>query len=183
MMRDKKVPIYEPGLDVIFKRNIEAERLIFTTDLKKAVENSDIIFLALPTPPGADGSADLSFVLDVSEKIAKMMTEYKVIVNKSTVPVGTAEKTTNVIKQHTNIDFDVVSNPEFLREGFAVEDFLKPDRVVVGTTSEKAKKILEKLYKPYIRSGNPLIFMDEKSSELTKYASNSFLATKNNFYE
>ena len=181
MMRDKKVPIYEPGLDVIFKRNIEAERLIFTTDLKKAVENSDIIFLALPTPPGADGSADLSFVLDVSEKIAKMMTEYKVIVNKSTVPVGTAEKTTNVIKQHTNIDFDVVSNPEFLREGFAVEDFLKPDRVVVGTTSEKAKKILEKLYKPYIRSGNPLIFMDEKSSELTKYASNSFLATKITF--
>jgi UDPglucose 6-dehydrogenase len=180
-MKNGEVPIYEPHLDVIFERNIKQNRLTFTTDLKSAVEHSEIIFLALPTPPGEDGSADLSYVLGVADELGKIMTDYKVIVDKSTVPVGTAEKVHDAIAKHAKVDFDVVSNPEFLREGFAVDDFLKPDRVVIGTTSEKARQIMKELYKPFVRQGNPIIFMDEKSAELTKYAANSFLATKITF--
>ncbi len=181
MMKNGKVPIYEPHLDVLFERNIKHDRLHFTTDLAEAIKDAKIIFLALPTPPGEDGSADLSYVLSAAKDIAKLLTEYTVIVDKSTVPVGTADKVTAVIKHETDIEFDVVSNPEFLREGFAVDDFLKPDRVVIGTSSEKARDIMEELYKPYVRQGNPIIFMDEKSAELTKYAANSFLATKITF--
>ncbi|MFT4662911.1 MAG: UDPglucose 6-dehydrogenase [Patiriisocius sp.] len=181
LMKNGIIPIYEPHLDTIFKRNINAGRLIFTTDLKSAIDVSDIIFLALPTPPGEDGSADLSYILDVADQLGKMITEYKVIIDKSTVPVGTADKVTAAISKNTEIDFDVVSNPEFLREGFAVDDFMKPDRVVIGTDSDRARKVLEDLYKPFVRQGNPIIFMDEKSAELTKYAANSFLATKITF--
>ncbi|MDR9417905.1 UDP-glucose dehydrogenase family protein [Gracilimonas sp.] len=180
-MRAGEVPIYEPGLKPLFDRNIRENRLSFTTDLKSAVEQSEIIFLCLPTPPGADGQADLSFVLQVAEELGEMITEYKVIVNKSTVPVGTADKVRETIASKTNIPFDVVSNPEFLREGAAVNDFRKPERVVVGTQSERAQKLMEKLYTPYLKSGNPLIVMDERSSELTKYAANSLLATKITF--
>ena len=180
-MQDGIVPIYEPHLDSLFHRNIKAGRLKFTTNLKEAIDNSLVIFLALPTPPGEDGSADLSYILGVADELGKIITEYKVIVDKSTVPVGTAEKVRLAISKNTKVEFDVVSNPEFLREGFAVDDFLKPDRVVIGTTSDKAKKVMEDLYKPYVRSGNPIIFMDEKSAELTKYAANAFLATKITF--
>lgn len=180
-MRNGEVPIYEPHLDVIFERNINADRIKFTTDLKSAVDHAEIIFLALPTPPGEDGSADLSYVLDVAEKLGEIMTEYKVIVDKSTVPVGTAEKVEAAIKQKATVKFAVVSNPEFLREGFAVDDFLNPDRVVIGTEDERAVKIMTELYQPFIRDGHPLIVMDEKSAELTKYAANSFLATKITF--
>lgn len=180
-MRNGEVPIYEPHLDVLFERNIKQGRLSFTTDLAEAIGPAQIIFLALPTPPGEDGSADLSYVLGVADELGKMMTEYKVIVDKSTVPVGTADKVTAAVKKHASVDFDVVSNPEFLREGFAVDDFLKPDRVVVGTSSERAEKLMAELYKPYVRQGNPIIFMDEKSAELTKYAANAFLATKITF--
>jgi UDPglucose 6-dehydrogenase len=180
-MQDGIVPIYEPHLDVLFHRNIKAGRLTFTTELKKAIDGAAIIFLALPTPPGEDGSADLSYILGVANDLGKMITEYKVVIDKSTVPVGTAEKVHAAIAKNAKVPFDVVSNPEFLREGFAVDDFLKPDRVVIGTSSEKAKKIMEELYKPYVRSGNPIIFMDEKSAELTKYAANAFLATKITF--
>lgn len=180
-MKQGEVPIYEPYLDVLFERNIKQGRLTFTTHLEEAVKDAKIIFLALPTPPGEDGSADLSYILGVADQLGKMMTEYKVIVDKSTVPVGTAEKVKAAIAKNATVDFDVVSNPEFLREGFAVDDFLKPDRVVIGTTSEKARKIMEHLYKPYVRQGNPIVFMDEKSAELTKYAANSFLATKITF--
>jgi len=175
------VPIYEPHLDVIFERNIKANRLTFTTDLAAGIKDAEIIFLALPTPPGEDGSADLSYILGVAEQLGKMITEYKVIVDKSTVPVGTAEKVHAAIVKNASCDFDVVSNPEFLREGFAVDDFLKPDRVVIGTSSERAQKVMDQLYKPFVRQGNPIIFMDEKSAELTKYAANSFLATKITF--
>ncbi len=175
------VPIYEPMLDVFFHRNIKAGRLSFTTDLSKAVKNAKIIFLALPTPPGENGSADLSYVLGVANDLVNIISDYKVIVDKSTVPVGTAEKVRAAVAKNCRVTFDVVSNPEFLREGFAVDDFMKPDRVVVGISSEKAKKIMEELYKPYVRSGNPIIFMDEKSAELTKYAANAFLATKITF--
>jgi len=181
MMRNGKVPIYEPHLDVIFERNIQQKRLRFTTDLKEAVDQSQIIFLALPTPPGEDGSADLSYVLAVAEQLGEIMTEYKIIIDKSTVPVGTAEKVREATSQKAQVDFDVVSNPEFLREGFAVDDFLKPDRVVIGTSSAKARTILEKLYRPFVRQGNPIYFMDERSAELTKYAANAFLATKITF--
>ena len=181
MMRNGKVPIYEPHLDVIFDRNIQQKRLQFTTNLKEAVDQSQIIFLALPTPPGEDGSADLSYVLKVAEELGEIMTEYKVIIDKSTVPVGTAEKVREAALLKAQVDFDVVSNPEFLREGFAVDDFLKPDRVVIGTSSAKARKILEKLYRPFVRQGNPIYFMDERSAELTKYAANAFLATKITF--
>ena len=181
MMRNGKVPIYEPHLDVIFDRNIQQKRLQFTTNLKEAVDQSQIIFLALPTPPGEDGSADLSYVLKVAEELGEIMTEYKVIIDKSTVPVGTAEKVREAALLKAQVDFDVVSNPEFLREGFAVNDFLKPDRVVIGTSSAKARKILEKLYRPFVRQGNPIYFMDERSAELTKYAANAFLATKITF--
>lgn len=180
-MRQGVIPIYEPHLDVLFERNIKAGRLTFTTDIVEGVKDAEIIFLALPTPPGEDGSADLSYILGVAEHLGKIITDYKVIVDKSTVPVGTAEKVTAAIKENANVDFDVVSNPEFLREGFAVDDFMKPDRVVIGTSSERAKKVMEQLYKPFVRQGNPIIFMDEKSAELTKYAANSFLATKITF--
>lgn len=180
-MRNGEVPIYEPHLDVLFERNIKQGRLSFTTDLEEAVGPAQIIFLALPTPPGEDGSADLSYVLGVADQLGKMITDYKVIVDKSTVPVGTADKVTAAVQKNAKVDFDVVSNPEFLREGFAVDDFLKPDRVVVGTSSERAEKLMGELYKPYVRQGNPIIFMDEKSAELTKYAANAFLATKITF--
>ena len=180
-MQNGIVPIYEPHLDVIFERNIKQGRLTFTTDINQAVENAKVIFLALPTPPGEDGSADLSYILGVADDLGKIIKDYKVIIDKSTVPVGTAEKVTAAIAKNAKVEFDVVSNPEFLREGYAVDDFLKPDRVVIGTTSERARKILDNLYKPYVRQGNPIIFMDEKSAELTKYAANSFLATKITF--
>ena len=180
-MKDGKVPIYEPNLETYFERNIAARRLKFTTSLEEGIRDAEIIFLALPTPPGEDGSADLSYILGVAEELGKIITEFKVIVDKSTVPVGTAEKVEAAIARNTNIEFAVVSNPEFLREGFAVSDFMKPDRVVLGTSSERAKKVMEKLYKPFVRQGNPIYFMDEKSAELTKYAANSFLATKITF--
>lgn len=180
-MRNGEVPIYEPHLDVLFERNIKANRLRFTTDLAEGLKDAEIVFLALPTPPGEDGSADLSYILGVSDQIGKLITDYKVIVDKSTVPVGTAEKVHTAIAKNATCEFDVVSNPEFLREGFAVDDFLKPDRVVIGTQSERAKKVMGELYQPYVRQGNPIIFMDEKSAELTKYAANSFLATKITF--
>ncbi len=180
-MQSGVVPIYEPHLDVLFERNIREGRLTFTTDLADAVKKTSIIFLALPTPPGEDGSADLSYVLGVAEQLGKIIDEYKVIIDKSTVPVGTAERVTTAVKKNAKVDFDVVSNPEFLREGFAVDDFMKPDRVVVGTSSERARKVMEELYRPYVRQGNPIIFMDEKSAELTKYAANAFLATKITF--
>jgi UDPglucose 6-dehydrogenase len=175
------VPIYEPHLDVLFERNIKQGRLSFTTNLKEAIDQSEIIFLALPTPPGEDGSADLSYILGVADELGKIITNYKVIIDKSTVPVGTADKVKEAVGKHATVDFDIVSNPEFLREGFAVDDFLKPDRVVIGTSSAKARKVMEELYKPFVRQGNPIIFMDEKSAELTKYAANSFLATKITF--
>ncbi|MGB1943947.1 MAG: UDP-glucose dehydrogenase family protein, partial [Flavobacteriales bacterium] len=180
-MQNGEVPIYEPNLDKLFHRNIEAGRLKFTTDLKSAVDHGDIIFLALPTPPDEDGSADLSYVLGVANQLGKMMTSYKVIVDKSTVPVGTADKVREAIAANATVEFDVVSNPEFLREGFAVEDFLKPDRIVVGCSSKRGQELMEELYKPYVRQGNPILIMDERSAELTKYAANSFLATKITF--
>ena len=180
-MRNGEIPIYEPHLDVLFHRNIKAGRLSFTTDLREAQKNAEIIFLALPTPPGEDGSADLSYILKVASDLAEMIDDYKVIIDKSTVPVGTSEKVKNAIAAKTNVPFDVVSNPEFLREGFAVDDFMKPDRVVIGTESDRAIDLMKHLYSPFVRQGNPLIFMDEKSAELTKYAANAFLATKITF--
>lgn len=180
-MKSGEVPIYEPHLDVIFERNIKANRLTFTTSLEEGIKDAEIIFLALPTPPGEDGSADLKYILGVADQLGTLIQDYKVIVDKSTVPVGTAEKVTAAIAKNATVDFDVVSNPEFLREGFAVDDFMKPDRVVVGTSSARAMKVMEQLYKPFVRQGNPIIFMDEKSAELTKYAANSFLATKITF--
>jgi UDPglucose 6-dehydrogenase len=181
MMKDGKVPIYEPHLDVLFERNIRQGRLRFTTDLAEALEKAQIVFLALPTPPGEDGSADLSYVLKAAGDIGRIMKHYMVLVDKSTVPVGTAEKVHAEVAKYAKVEFDVVSNPEFLREGFAVDDFLKPDRVVVGTSSERARKLMEDLYKPFVRQGNPIIFMDERSAELTKYAANAFLAAKITF--
>ena len=181
-MQAGEVPIYEPGLEVLFDRNTKQERLTFTTDLKAGIEGAEVIFLALPTPPGADGSADLSFVLKVADDLSRMITDYKVIVDKSTVPVGTAEKVHARLAQ--NLDeslFDVVSNPEFLREGVAVDDFMKPDRVVIGTSSKKAQDIMLRLYEPFVRQGNPIIMMDERSAEMTKYAANSYLATRITF--
>lgn len=180
-MKNGIVPIYEPNLEEMFLRNIQAERLFFTTDLKEALDKSEVVYLALPTPPGEDGSADLSYVIQVAHNIGEMMTDYKVIVNKSTVPVGTADRVREVIASKTDIPFDVVSNPEFLREGFAVEDSMNPSRVVVGASSEKAKSIMATIYQPFTNTGIPIIFMDEKSSELTKYAANSFLAVKITF--
>jgi len=181
MMQNGKLPIYEPGLDILFHRNIDQNRLHFTNNLAEAIEEAQIIFLALPTPPGGDGSADLSYVLGAAKDIGKIIKDYKVIVTKSTVPVGTADKVRAALGGETTVEFDVVSNPEFLREGVAVEDFMKPDRVVIGTKSERAQKLMGELYGPYVRQGNPIIFMDERSSELTKYAANSFLATKITF--
>ena len=180
-MQQGIVPIYELGLEEMFLRNINSGRLFFTTDLKEAVDKSEIIYLALPTPPGEDGSADLSYVLGVANQIGEIITDYKIIVNKSTVPVGTADKVREVISAKTSVPFDVVSNPEFLREGFAVKDSMNPARVIVGSSSENAKNIMAKIYQPFTNTGVPIIFMDEKSSELTKYASNSFLAVKITF--
>jgi UDPglucose 6-dehydrogenase len=181
------VPIYEPGLDILLERNIKVGRLKFTTELKEAVINSRLIFLCLPTPQDSDGSADLQYVLKVADDLGKMFKEdpgmgFKVIVNKSTVPVGTSEKVKNAIKKNApDYEFDIASNPEFLREGMAVDDFMKPERVVVGTSNSKSKELMEQLYEPFVRSGNPIYFMDEKSAEVTKYAANSFLATKISF--
>lgn len=175
------IPIYEPHLDFLFERNIRSNRLHFTTDLAEGIKDADIIFLALPTPPGEDGSADLSYILGVASQLGELLTDYKVIVDKSTVPVGTADLVREAIAVNAKVPFDVVSNPEFLREGFAVDDFLKPDRVVIGTSSEKAQEVMKDLYQPFVRQGNPILFMDEKSAELTKYAANSFLATKITF--
>jgi UDPglucose 6-dehydrogenase len=192
LMKSGQLPIYEPGLDVLFQRNTDQGRLKFTNNLAEAIGDAKIIFLALPTPPGGDGSADLSYVLGAARDIALLITDYKVIVTKSTVPVGTADKVKEVFRasipkerytEESDLSelVDIVSNPEFLREGVAVEDFMKPDRIVIGTLSERAKKLMTELYAPYVRQGNPIIYMDERSSELTKYAANSFLATKISF--
>ncbi len=181
-MQAGEVPIYEPDLDILFERNTAQGRLHFTTDLKEGIADAEIIFLALPTPPGGDGSADLSFVMDVARQLSGMITDYKIIVDKSTVPVGTAEKVHNILAEKLDPSlFDVVSNPEFLREGVAVDDFMKPDRVVVGTSSEKAREKMRRLYEPFVRQGNPIIFMDERSAEMTKYAANSYLAARITF--
>lgn len=180
-MKQGILPIYEPHLDNLFHRNIKAGRLNFTTQLHEAVDFAHLIFLALPTPPSEDGSADLSHVLSVATQIADQVHQYKILITKSTVPVGTADKIKNIFAQKNKSFVDVVSNPEFLREGFAVDDFMKPNRIIIGTRSEKAKKILTELYKPFVRQGNPIIFMDERSSELTKYAANAFLAMKISF--
>ena len=181
-MRNGEIPIYEPGLDVLFERNTKQGRLSFTTNLKEAIESAQIIFLALPTPPGEDGSADLSYILGVAKDLSFIIEDYKVIVDKSTVPVGTAERVHAALAEGLDESlFDVVSNPEFLREGVAVDDFLKPDRVVIGTASDKARKIMKTLYEPFVRQGNPIIFMDERSAEMTKYAANSYLATRISF--
>ncbi|GAA4735638.1 UDP-glucose dehydrogenase family protein [Flavisolibacter ginsenosidimutans] len=180
-LRNGIMPIYEPGLEKLFERNLKEDRLSFTTSLQEGIDHGEIVFLALPTPPGEDGSADLKYVLGVAENIGKILTDYKVIIDKSTVPVGTAEKVQAAVAKNYDGEFDVVSNPEFLREGVAVEDFMKPDRIVIGTTSERAQKLLTELYAPYVRQGNPIIFMDERSAELTKYAANAFLATKISF--
>ncbi|WP_114791800.1 UDP-glucose/GDP-mannose dehydrogenase family protein [Niabella yanshanensis] len=178
-LKKGKCPIYEPGLDVLLQRNIKEKRILFTTDLKAAIDKSDIIFLALPTPPGEDGSADLKYILNVAEDLSEIIKEYKVIVNKSTVPVGTAEKVAEVLGRKLAPElFDVVSNPEFLREGIAVDDFLKPDRVVIGTSSDRARDVMNELYQPFVRQGNPIYFMDERSSEMTKYVANSYLAMR-----
>jgi UDPglucose 6-dehydrogenase len=180
-LNNGQITIYEPGLEKLFLRNIKEERLRFTTSLASVVDDVEMIFLALPTPPGANGAADLKYVLGIAEELGKLLKSYKVIVNKSTVPVGTADKVRAAIAKKYQGEFDVVSNPEFLREGVAVDDFMKPDRVVIGTTSERAKKLMSELYAPYVRQGNPILFMDERSSELTKYAANSFLAMKISF--
>lgn len=181
-LRAGKTPIYEPGLENLLTRNIKENRLRFTTSLAEAITDAQIIFLALPTPPGKDGAADLQYVLQVASDLSKMITSYKVIVNKSTVPVGTAEKVADVLALNLDRElFDVVSNPEFLREGVAVDDFLKPDRVVIGTSSEKARKLMDELYQPFVRQGNPIYFMDERSSEMTKYAANAYLAMRISF--
>ncbi|TBH70602.1 UDP-glucose dehydrogenase family protein [Aquirufa antheringensis] len=180
-MQDGKIPIYEPGLDDLFQRNTQEGRLHFTTSLKEGIEGAKVIFLALPTPPGADGSADLKYILQVANDLGPILSDYTVIIDKSTVPVGTSDKVRVAIAKNATVDFDVVSNPEFLREGVAVEDFMKPDRVVIGTQSDRAKDLMSRLYAPLVRQGNPIIFMDERSAELTKYAANAFLATKITF--
>ncbi len=176
------IPIYEPGLKTIFDRCVKADRLSFDTDLSKAVDHAAVIFLALPTPPDEDGSADLKYILGVAEELSKMITRYTVVVDKSTVPVGTAEKVEAALSQYLSPElFDVVSNPEFLREGAAVNDFLKPDRIVIGARTEKAKNVMADLYKPFVRQGNPIFMMDQRSAEMTKYAANSYLATRISF--
>jgi UDPglucose 6-dehydrogenase len=176
-----QVPIYESGLEELFHRNTKQGRLFFTTSLKEGIEGAQVIFLALPTPPGEGGEADLKYILKVADDLGPLLNQYTVIVDKSTVPVGTADKVKERIAKGAKVDFDVVSNPEFLREGLAIEDFMKPERVVIGTESSNAKKVMELLYAPFVRQGNPLIFMDVRSAELTKYAANSFLATKISF--
>ncbi|MBI5915815.1 MAG: UDP-glucose/GDP-mannose dehydrogenase family protein [Bacteroidetes bacterium] len=181
-MQNGEIPIYEPGLDVLFDRNTRQGRLSFTTNLAEGIQSAEIIFLALPTPPGEDGAADLKYILGVARDLSGIITNYKVIVDKSTVPVGTAEKVHAILAQNLGEElFDVVSNPEFLREGVAVEDFMKPDRVVIGTQSERARKVMKQLYEPFVRQGNPIYFMDERSAEMTKYAANSYLATRISF--
>src|SRR5580700_2473056 len=180
-LKNSHITIYEPGLEKLFLRNLKEERLKFTTNLEEGIREAQIIFLALPTPPGEDGSADLKYVLGVAEQLGRLLKEYKVIVDKSTVPVGTAEKVHAAIAKNVKVEFDVVSNPEFLREGVAVDDFMKPDRVVIGASTDRARKVMGDLYAPFVRQGNPIIFMDERSAELTKYAANSFLATKITF--
>ncbi|HOM65945.1 MAG TPA: UDP-glucose/GDP-mannose dehydrogenase family protein [Ignavibacteriales bacterium] len=185
-LQNAELTIYEPGLDILFYRNIAKKRLTFTNDLKYAVLNSDIIFLCLPTPQGEDGSADLKYVLGVADDIGKILAEnqdkdFKIIVNKSTVPVGTAQKVKDAIAKHNVSNFDVVSNPEFLKEGFAVEDFMKPDRVVIGSENKKSLEIMKSLYEPFVRQGNPIFEMDTKSAEVTKYAANSYLAMRITF--
>jgi UDPglucose 6-dehydrogenase len=180
-LRAGEITIYEPGLDEIFLRNLKEERLKFTTSLEEGIKGAKIIFLALPTPPGENGSADLKYILGVADDLGKIMQDYAVVVDKSTVPVGTADKVREAISRNCSVDFDVVSNPEFLREGVAVDDFMKPDRIVIGVENERAKKIMSELYAPFLRSGNPIIYMDLRSAELTKYAANSFLATKITF--
>lgn len=181
------IPIYEPGLDILFERNIKNERLTFTTDLYESVRRSEIIFLCLPTPQDGNGSADLKYVLGVADELGQLFRDepsigYKIIIDKSTVPVGTSDKVKAEIKKHApDFEFDVASNPEFLREGMAVDDFMKPERVIVGTSNEKTKSVLAQLYEPFVRSGNPIYFMDERSAEMTKYAANSFLAAKISF--
>ena len=180
-LKNGVITIYEPGLEVLFKKNLEQGNLKFTTDLKEGIKDAQVIFLALPTPPGEDGSADLKYILKVADDLGHLMENYAVLVDKSTVPVGTAEKVHARVLANAKVEFDVVSNPEFLREGVAVDDFMKPDRVVIGTQSAKAKVVMEKLYAPLVRSGNPVIFMDERSAEMTKYAANAFLATKITF--
>lgn len=172
------IPIYEPGLEELIKVNVSEGRLTFSDDLKTAVEKSLICFIAVGTPQGEDGSADLKYVYEVAESIGKSLNGYKVIVDKSTVPVGTADKVSEIISKNTEIEFDVISNPEFLKQGAAVDDFLKPDRVVIGSNSQKATEIMQELYSPFLRTGNPIILMDVKSAEMTKYAANSFLAVK-----
>lgn len=180
-LKKGKITIYEPGLEVLFDRNRKEGRLTFTTDLAEGIKGAEVIFLALPTPPGEDGSADLKYIIGVAEDLGKVMEQYAVIVDKSTVPVGTAELVSAKVAENAKVDYDVVSNPEFLREGVAVDDFMKPDRVVIGTKSDRAKVIMERLYAPLVRQGNPVIFMDERSAEMTKYAANSFLAMKITF--
>lgn len=180
-LKKGKMTIYEPGLDVLFDRNSKEGRLKFTTDLAEGIAGAEVIFLALPTPPGEDGSADLKYILGVADHLGKIMQQYAVIVDKSTVPVGTSEKVHAAVAAHATVPFDVVSNPEFLREGVAVDDFMKPDRVVIGTESDRAKAIMERLYAPLVRQGNPVIFMDKRSAEMTKYAANAFLAMKITF--
>ena len=181
LLQKGKIPIYEPNLDVFIERNVSANRLRFTTQLKEGIQDAEIVFLALPTPSGEDGQADLKYILQVAEELGPLLEKYTVIVDKSTVPVGTAEKVQQAIAKHAKCDFSVVSNPEFLREGFAVQDFMKPDRIVIGSTDPHAIEAMEHLYKPYVMQGNPIIVMDEKSAELTKYAANAFLATKITF--
>ena len=181
-LKNGETPIYEPGLEALLKRNIKEGRLHFTTQLAEGIKEAQFIFLALPTPPGDDGAADLKYVLGVAEQLSELISDYKVIINKSTVPVGTAEKVAAILAKKLDLSlFDVVSNPEFLREGVAVDDFLKPDRVVVGTSSARARKLMEELYQPFVRQGNPIFFMDERSSEMTKYAANSYLAMRISF--
>ncbi len=182
MLLNGELPIYEPGLETLFERNVSQGRLHFTTNLAEGIKNAKIIFLALPTPPGEDGSADLKYILKVASDLSEIITDYKVIVDKSTVPVGTAEKVAAILAQKLDRSlYDVVSNPEFLKEGVAVEDFLKPDRVVIGTDTKKAEEAMMKLYEPFVRQGNPIICMDIRSAEMTKYAANSYLATRISF--
>jgi UDPglucose 6-dehydrogenase len=180
-LKSGQVTIYEPGLDKLFDRNQREGRLKFTTDLAEGIVDASVVFLALPTPPGGDGAADLTAMLAVADQIGKIIKDYKVIVDKSTVPVGTSEKVKDAIRKNYKGELDVVANPEFMREGFAVDDFMKPNRVVIGTTSEKARKIISELYAAFMRQDNRIIFMDERSAELTKYAANSFLAVKISF--
>jgi UDPglucose 6-dehydrogenase len=182
LLKNGELPIFEPDLDVIFDRNTKEGRLNFTTSLAEGIEGAKVIFLALPTPPGEDGSADLKYILQVAKDLGPLLKSYTVIVDKSTVPVGTADKVHAAMAEKASLElFDVVSNPEFLREGVAVEDFLKPERVVIGASSEKAREVMGRLYEPFVRQGNPIIFMDERSAEMTKYAANAFLATKISF--